>query len=302
MTDHTRDEASASLKSTISTREADDNVALAEREAMSTALETVDDATVSAFIAENMEMLKGQRVQFPVIKIAHAGARAFKVEDLDSGEFDLVPGKDGLVANVIAADKFRMYYAKKYNSSEIVPPDCMSVDLTEGKGNPGGACSDCPMNQWESATNADGDSSKGKACKEMIRLFLMLEGCDIPYQLVLPPSSIKSFSKYAGKQLVKKKPVQLLWTRFYLDLGMNDCSLLNPVKDADHEMLKSEFQVAMDIRRTYGAAIAERDLDQLIAAARASSETGRRREPEPEPAPAPSAPVAPSGNSDDVPF
>jgi len=282
----------------------DAKFALAEREAQSTALETVDDATVSAFIQENMEMLKGQRVQFPVIKIAHAGARAFKVEDLDSGEFDLVPGKDGLVANVIAADKFRMYYAKKYNSSEIVPPDCMSVDRIEGKGSPGGKCTDCEKNEWESATNADGDSSKGKACKEMIRLFLMLENCDIPYQLVLPPSSIKSFSKYAGKQLVKKKPVQLLWTRFYLDLGMNDCSLLNPVKDANHEMLKSEFQVAMDIRRTYGAAIAERDLDQLIAAARASSEAGQRREPAQEPpAPAPAtAPAAPSGSDEDVPF
>ena len=281
----------------------DSAMEIAERESGMTAMESAPEGMVAAFIQENMQALEGQRIQFPQVNMKHGGTRAFHVEDLESGDFALVDGKEGLVANVITFDKFRMFYAKKYNSDSVTPPDCMSTDMVHGQGTPGGMCKDCPKNEWESATNADGEKGAGKACKEMVRLFLMLEGTDIPYQLVLPPSSIGSWGRYAMKQLVKKSPVQMVWTRLLLIYGQNECSLLEPHKERD--LLKGEFDVAMDIRRTYGAALAAKDIDQMVAAARASQET-RRKAQSGEPVEPSEPPVTPepvrSADGEDVPF
>lgn len=70
------------------------------------------------------------------------------------------------------------------------PPDCFSADGHIGVGNPGGDCATCPMNQFGS------DGGKGKACKNMKRLYILMEGAMLPVVLNVPPTSLKAYKQY----------------------------------------------------------------------------------------------------------
>jgi hypothetical protein len=90
----------------------------------------------------------------------------------------------------------RIFYAGKYNPTEIVPPTCQSTDgLTPETGiedKQATSCSACPQNI---AGSGEGNS---RACKYQRRLAILLEGDtsgDV-YQLTIPATSI--FGKGEG--------------------------------------------------------------------------------------------------------
>lgn len=89
-------------------------------------------------------------------------------------------------------------------------PICSSLDGIHGNPdergvaagiNPNQACATCPFNQWGSAVDEAGNPTRGKACKEMRRVFLALEGAMLPSVLTLPPTSITAFDKYISARL-----------------------------------------------------------------------------------------------------
>ena len=68
-----------------------------------------------------------------------------------------------------------------------------------GIGDPGGECATCYLNKWGS-----GKDGKGKACKNMHRVYILREGEMFPLLLTLPPTSIRNFSGYMAKRIVGK--------------------------------------------------------------------------------------------------
>lgn len=62
------------------------------------------------------------------------------------------------------------------------------------------ACAGCPKAQWGSAFKADGTASRGKACKETYRLFVLATdqsvASAVPYKLMAPPTSLKSVDEF----------------------------------------------------------------------------------------------------------
>lgn len=77
------------------------------------------------------------------------------------------------------------------------PPDCMSEDMYNGKGNPGGPCAECTYNEWGSAIGKDGKDARGKACKEVKILYVLPKGkAFLPYVFILPPTSLKAATNY----------------------------------------------------------------------------------------------------------
>lgn len=89
-------------------------------------------------------------------------------------------------------------------------PVCSSLDGIHGNPDdrgqamgiaPGQACASCPFNQWGSATDEFGNPMRGKACKEMRRVFLAQEGAFLPSVLTLPPTSITAFDKYISARI-----------------------------------------------------------------------------------------------------
>lgn len=135
-------------------------------------------------------------------KVATGGGKSF---DIDTGNEDTDTSTQRLVGVVIHSHKCN---ARFDEDSTGEPPICSSMDGEYGTDAESGevhTCSKCPYNQY-------GSSSKGsgKACKNMIRLYMMVEGSPIPLVISLPPTSIKSWQNYRLGVLAsrKLKPVE----------------------------------------------------------------------------------------------
>jgi hypothetical protein len=136
---------------------------------------------------------------------------------IKSSRFRLVLSKDeqivwnGFEINVVLVDGnpvlSKRWYSKPFDNDVIVSPDCYSdngVSPDKNAKDPQAAvCAMCPKNEWGSRVNADGSTSKGKACAESKRLAVMIippEKSTIAfdwstvYELSVPATSLKSLS------------------------------------------------------------------------------------------------------------
>lgn len=57
------------------------------------------------------------------------------------------------------------------------------------------SCSKCPLSKWRSE-HQSGNGGKGKACKEMRRLVMILDGYSTPVIFTLPPTSCRPFDLF----------------------------------------------------------------------------------------------------------
>lgn len=76
-------------------------------------------------------------------------------------------------------------------------------------------CAACPMNQWGSEHQRK--EGKGKACKEMRRLLLLIDGWALPAILALPPTSIRAWDNYCSALASKRGAYFAVKTKFALD-------------------------------------------------------------------------------------
>lgn len=160
---------------------------------------------------EIAEELGGDMPDYPRVKIPSGGAVVFEVpgDDPENPE----PAKE-LCGVVVFHNKANAYWANSELSD--APPDCASDDGICGVGNPGGCCDTCPMNQMGS-----GEGGKGKACKNMERLFILMPGGFLPLSLSLPPTSLKAWRTYKTMLVSKSKRVCDVFTKITLTKKQN---------------------------------------------------------------------------------
>lgn len=121
-------------------------------------------------------------------KIPSGGAKAFEIV---TGNDDTDTSVQKLVGVVIHSQKCN---ARFDEDTRGLPPVCASPDGVIGiEGGVEHVCADCPFNRFGTAKNGTGT---GKACKNMIRLYMMVEGSPIPIVLSLPPTSIEGWRNY----------------------------------------------------------------------------------------------------------
>ena len=156
------------------------------------------------------EELDGLDAGFERIKIPSAGSTMFEV-----------PGEDGeaesvkeFSAVILYHHPLHSYYATKYTGGNQ-PPDCASFDGVTGKGNPGGACRKCPLNQFGSGDNG------AKACKNRRRIYVLREGEIFPLLLSLPTGSLQEFTRYIKRLLSRGRKSNAVVTRFTLRKATN---------------------------------------------------------------------------------
>lgn len=108
-----------------------------------------------------------------------------------------------LVGVIVYKDKVRGYWDR---SADDNVPECSSIGGVTGTTRNGEtrSCANCPYNQWGSAVDEKGEPMKGKACKEMRRIYLALKGTAVPIFVTLPPTSIGNFDKYISARVTKK--------------------------------------------------------------------------------------------------
>lgn len=119
-------------------------------------------------------------------KIPSGGAKSFEIV---TGNDDTDTTVQKLVGVVIHSQKCN---ARFDEDTRGLPPVCASSDGVIGlEGDVEHVCADCPFNRFKTAKKGT-----GKACKNMIRLYMMVEGSPIPIVVSLPPTSIEGWRNY----------------------------------------------------------------------------------------------------------
>lgn len=145
--------------------------------------------------------------KLPRIEIVHA-AQMFKM-----------PGNNVVkefTGVILEAYPCNAYWEKSFEETgggEL--PDCSSFDGIKPNDPAKAAsntCATCALNQFGS----DPKGGKGKACKNMRRLFILIEGYGLPLQLTCPPTSLKSFSPYVTDLRALSWPYQAGNAKFSL--------------------------------------------------------------------------------------
>ena len=97
------------------------------------------------------------------------------------------------------------------------PPDCSSLDSITGVGRPGGDCATCPMNAWGSA----GEGRRGKACRQITRMFFLLPDSLLPVLYPAPPSAYALAKSYVLRLAAQGVPYHQVVTQVGLESAQN---------------------------------------------------------------------------------
>src|SRR5690606_33879575 len=170
-----------------------------------TALATIENFAPAVLDGEAMmEELGGLELTFDRVKIPSGGGLAFEIP-LDDDEVDTVKEIVGVIVDHRRVDA---YWPAAF-AGQRQPPACSSMDGKTGIAAPDAdvawsgrtqACAECPLNQWGSDESGGG----GKACKNMVRIYIVREGDVFPLMLTLPPTSIRNWANYLAKRVLAK--------------------------------------------------------------------------------------------------
>ena len=174
------------------------------------------DLTVPAAQPFNLVPYEPDEYMLPGEKLSPRNLHTFKVPSGTSGPFFTMP--DGtpaktLSAVILHASRSRTYWVTSMeDGGGDNPPDCSSNDGIFGQGlygtmmgedgtpivsnaNPSGKCETCPMAQFGSG------KGNAQACREGVRVLLLLDNDPLPAVLSVSPASIDAFFNYRMRVL-----------------------------------------------------------------------------------------------------
>jgi len=142
------------------------------------------------------EEMQGLQFSFDRVKIPSGGGLAFEVPGDDEENPDMVKEIVGVIVDHYPVNA---YWQDKY-AGQNNPPNCASMDGVRGTDRDTGevrACNSCPYNAFGTA-----EDGRGKACKNMHRIYILRDGELFPLLLTLPPTSLKNFANYLAKRVL----------------------------------------------------------------------------------------------------
>src|SRR5690606_22849787 len=163
-------------------------------ESKTTALAVIESFTPAVLDREAMmEELEGLELTFDRVKIPSGGGLAFEIP-LDDDEVDTVKE---IVGVIVDHHRVNAYWPSAFSGQEGKTGVALPGSEVSWAGREQ-SCAPCPLNQWGSDEGGGG----GKACKNMVRLYILREGDVFPLMLTLPPTSIKNWSNYLAKRVL----------------------------------------------------------------------------------------------------
>ena len=156
-------------------------------------LQTIDGDLAEA-IAEEMDGLGS--LPFDRVKIPSGGSLAFEVPGEDENNPESATEITGVILD---HHPVNAYWREKFAGGNE-QPDCSSFDGKQGIDRYTGEvkdCATCPYNQF-------GSDDRGKACKNVHRVYILREGNPVPLILSLPPTSLRYMHDYIGKRILLK--------------------------------------------------------------------------------------------------
>jgi len=168
---------------------------------------------VGADLFDVKDQMEGVEAQLPQIKIVHQ-AQMFVFPDGTKEET--------FRGVILDMNRTNAYWAESFDESGGgSPPTCSSLNGvtpelgTEEVQSSTGSCLDCPRNKY--GTGKKG----GKACKNMKRIHILVDGSLMPFRLTVPPSNLKAVDLYVSLLTSQAIPFQLVETEFSLRVAQN---------------------------------------------------------------------------------
>lgn len=249
------------------------------------------------------------------IKVPSGGGIAYEVQGEEEG--DAEPMKE-ILGVIVFTHRLSGYWPGSFGSAKDAKdkiPVCSSMDGKTGFNHSTGevtVCENCPYNQYGTGTDEKGNPSRGKACKNMRRIYLLMDGDPNLYLLSVPPTSIKDVNKQLAKILASGTP----YTGIIVSLTLEKAKNSNGVEYSKVAVKKSGLlppaiaaqvvQLRSQIKMQYQSMAITLD-DYNTAAPDQSGDRGEAKEPALEEAPSPSTEGAifedaPPPSDDDLPF
>lgn len=220
-------------------------------------------ASMNSDIAQAMsEEMDGLQIDFDRVKIPTGGGLAFEVPGDDPDSPDM---EKELVGVIVDHHPVNAYWENKFEGQNN-PPDCSSMDGKQGLNPNTGEirnCKTCPLNQFGSA-----EDGRGKACKNMHRVYLLRSGEMFPVLITLPPTSIKPLSNYIAKRVlaIGKRTTEVI-TKISLKKAQNSSGIIYSqvqfakVEDLDPEIAEQIRQYSQGIKAITRQVQIEQDED-----------------------------------------
>lgn len=167
------------------------------------------------------EQMNGLNASMDTIKMPGSQGSAFEVPD-GFGETNPMKSFRGVI---LYQGPNKSFWNDKYVPGQSKAPDCSSKDGATGKeidyetGEIVGEhdCANCPMNQWGSAVNDAGEHTRGKACRDLRPMMILIEGSEEPMMFVAPPTSLGNIGDYISRLLRKGYMPWEVLTEFSLE-------------------------------------------------------------------------------------
>lgn len=149
---------------------------------------------------DELDDIGGSGISAYKIKLPSGGALQFEIETDTEGDPDY---QKEIEAVIVFTHRMNATFPKDEEGKPVLnqPPICSAVDGKTGTNFQTGKiiqCEGCPYNQF-------GSDGRGKRCKNMRRLYLLMSGKQMPYLLTLPPTSVGDIEKALKKIMAGSK-------------------------------------------------------------------------------------------------
>jgi hypothetical protein len=191
------------------------------------------------------------KIEFPRLKILHAGACSFELPTDLEGNTKQIKEIDAVM---LFQQRIRGYWGSAYGGGRKLP-DCSSVDCITGIDRTEGEtvktfCKSCPRSQYGS----DPKGGRGQACKEMRRIFIRIENDYVPTVLSVPPTSLKNIDNF----LVKLVSKGIKYTDIRIKLKVEDATNEKGIRytrlalsKSPNDLKPEELKMAKDMTAAY---------------------------------------------------
>lgn len=179
------------------------------------------DPELMAELQDQMEDLDSESgISCRMVKIPSGGGLAYEVQGDDEDDVEYMKEVSGVI---VFTHRLNAYWEKEYGAGDDGDkiPVCSSMDGKVGiRGDTGEVCDceHCPLNAY----GTDIKGGKGKACKNMRRVYIMMDNDPNLYLLTVPPTSIKDVNKQLARIMgTKGIPYTGLIVSFKLEKATN---------------------------------------------------------------------------------
>lgn len=198
---------------------------------------------LSKDVADNFDVddnIKGVKGRLPQIKIAH------QVNLFQDATGDTFKEFEGIILHHTASNAFWMKSFDETGGGEL--PECFSMDAVnpDGESIQNSTCVDCPKNAFKSAP----DGGRGKACKNMWRLHILIDGQIIPKRLTVPPSNLGAIQEFLIGLRDKNIPHELAVIKFTLKPAKNKDSIAFSMLNMEIVSVIEDVPTAKAIKET----------------------------------------------------